>query len=245
MYGLMTALSRRWRRCRRHLHRPRGLRRPSAQPGPRQAAHHARRPAAGPSSTACWRCARRPRSRRPDCVVHGTTLVTNTLIERHGAPVGLITTDGFRDVLEIGPELRYDIFDLHARPPAAAGAAPPSPRCRERIDADGARRCAARRGGRRAAARELRARGRRGRRHRLPQRLPQPRARGRAPRPSLRAAYPGIAVCTSAEIAPEIREYERSTTALANAYVQPLTRALPAPARRRAGAARLRVPAAT
>src|SRR6478752_1853676 len=45
-------------------------------------------------------------------IVHGTTLVTNAVIERKGAPVGLITTEGFRDLLEMGTEQRYDIYDL-------------------------------------------------------------------------------------------------------------------------------------
>ena len=45
-------------------------------------------------------------------LVHGTTLVTNTLIERRGARVGLLTTEGFRDILEMGTEQRYDIHDL-------------------------------------------------------------------------------------------------------------------------------------
>src|SRR5580692_4108501 len=45
-------------------------------------------------------------------VVHGTTLVTNALIERSGARLGLITTRGFRDILEMGTEQRYDIYDL-------------------------------------------------------------------------------------------------------------------------------------
>src|SRR3712207_2204356 len=45
-------------------------------------------------------------------IVHGTTLVTNTVIERKGAPVGLLTTSGFRDTIEIATEQRYDIYDL-------------------------------------------------------------------------------------------------------------------------------------
>lgn len=49
--------------------------------------------------------------------IHGTTLVTNTLIERKGAKVGLITTAGFRDALEIGREGRYDIYDLFLKLP--------------------------------------------------------------------------------------------------------------------------------
>ena len=45
-------------------------------------------------------------------VAHATTLVTNTLIERKGAPTGLLTTEGFRDSLELGSDMRYDMYDL-------------------------------------------------------------------------------------------------------------------------------------
>src|SRR2546429_10020990 len=45
-------------------------------------------------------------------IVHGTTLVTNAIIERRGAKLGLLTTRGFRDSLEMGTEQRYDIYDL-------------------------------------------------------------------------------------------------------------------------------------
>ena len=51
-------------------------------------------------------------------IVHGTTLVTNAIIERKGAPVGLITTRGFRDILEMGTEQRYDIYDLFVPSPS-------------------------------------------------------------------------------------------------------------------------------
>ena len=50
-------------------------------------------------------------------IVHGTTLVTNALIERRGAKLGLITTQGFRDILEMGTEQRYDIYDLFLQYP--------------------------------------------------------------------------------------------------------------------------------
>ena len=50
-------------------------------------------------------------------IVHGTTLVTNAIIERNGSPLGLLTTRGFRDVLEMGTEQRYDIYDLFLRFP--------------------------------------------------------------------------------------------------------------------------------
>src|SRR5689334_22133371 len=52
-------------------------------------------------------------------LVHGTTLVTNALIERKGARTALLTTQGFRDSIEIGRENRYDLYDLlleHPRP---------------------------------------------------------------------------------------------------------------------------------
>ena len=50
-------------------------------------------------------------------IIHGTTLVTNALIERKGAPTALLTTEGFRDALEIGREHRYDLYDLHLEMP--------------------------------------------------------------------------------------------------------------------------------
>ena len=57
--------------------------------------------------------------RKPDIdeIIHGTTLVINAIIERKGAVTGLITTRGFRDVLELGRELRYDAYDIFAEYP--------------------------------------------------------------------------------------------------------------------------------
>ena len=51
------------------------------------------------------------------CIVHATTLITNALIERKGARTGLITTQGFSDVIEIGREKRFDLYDLHQEMP--------------------------------------------------------------------------------------------------------------------------------
>ena len=53
-----------------------------------------------------------------DLVVHGTTLATNALIERKGAKTAMLTTAGFRDVVEIGQEYRFDLFDLFLELPA-------------------------------------------------------------------------------------------------------------------------------
>jgi N-methylhydantoinase A len=79
------------------------------------------------------------RASTPDVarVIHGTTLVTNALIERRGARVGLITTDGFRDVLEIADELRYDTFDLRLRRPEPLVDRSRRSVVRERTAADG------------------------------------------------------------------------------------------------------------
>ena len=70
-------------------------------------------------------------------VIHGTTLVINAIIERKGAKTGLITTRGFRDVLELGRELRYDAYDIFAEYPLPL--VPRSLRLEvpERITADG------------------------------------------------------------------------------------------------------------
>src|SRR5574341_553447 len=79
----------------------------------------------------------------PDCpvrleeIIHGTTLVINAIIERKGARTGLITTQGFRDVLELGREIRYAPYDVFAEFPE-----PLVPRRRrlevnERLRADG------------------------------------------------------------------------------------------------------------
>lgn len=70
-------------------------------------------------------------------IIHGTTLVTNALIERKGPPIALLTTRGFRDVLQMGTEQRYDIYDLFLQYPA-----PLVPRqwrieITERVDRDG------------------------------------------------------------------------------------------------------------
>ena len=71
-------------------------------------------------------------------IIHGTTLATNALIERKGARIAFITTEGFRDTLEMGTESRHDHYDLEIEKPV-----PLVPRdrrlvVRERMDASGA-----------------------------------------------------------------------------------------------------------
>ena len=69
-------------------------------------------------------------ARLADCrlVIHGTTIGINALLERKGARTGLITTEGFRDVLEIGRGNFLRMYDVLYRRPDAAGAARPLPR---------------------------------------------------------------------------------------------------------------------
>src|ERR1041384_2998831 len=70
-------------------------------------------------------------------VVHGTTLVTNAIIERRGARLGLLTTRGFRDSLEMGTEQRYDIYDLFLSFPAPLVPRRHRVEIAERMDRDG------------------------------------------------------------------------------------------------------------
>ena len=70
-------------------------------------------------------------------IVHGTTLVTNTVIERKGAKLGLVTTGGFRDLLELGTEQRYDIYDLFLEFPMPLAPRDLRLEVSERIDRDG------------------------------------------------------------------------------------------------------------
>jgi len=154
-------------------------------------------------------------------VLHGTTLATNAIIERKGAPTAFVTTEGFRDVLEIGYESRYDQYDIMIEKPV-----PLVPRrlrlpVSERIDLSG---------------RVLK---------------PLDEAMVDALVPTLQAAeiesvaigymhayanpdhenrtrdrlarhLPEMSFSLSSEVCPEIREFERFTTTTANAYVRPL-----------------------
>ena len=154
-------------------------------------------------------------------LVHGTTLATNALIERRGARTALITTEGFRDVLEMRAEDRYEQYDLTIEMPE-----PLVPRrlrlgVPERIDADGGVRTPLDRRVVEAAADRLAEAGVEAvavgflHSYRNPE---HERAAGEI----LARRLPGATVCLSSDVAPEMREYERFSTAAANAYVQPL-----------------------
>ncbi|WP_230168156.1 hydantoinase B/oxoprolinase family protein [Roseomonas sp. CECT 9278] len=154
-------------------------------------------------------------------VLHGTTLVTNALIERRGATTGLLTTRGFRDVLELGIEQRYDIYDLFLKFPD-----PIVPRRRrieitERVTHDGQTVAPLDAAEVRAAGAQLVAEGCTAIAICFLHAYANP-AHEQAAAAVLRAAFPNVSISLSSEVAPEIREYERSVTTCANAFVQPL-----------------------
>ncbi len=153
-------------------------------------------------------------------IMHGTTLATNALIERKGAVTALITTEGFRDSVEIGYEHRFEQYDVYLDKPE-----PLVPRflrytVPERINAKGevlrpleieaVTRLALTLRRERVASVAV------GLLHSYAN--PQHERRIRE---ILREHVPELAITLSSEVSPELREYERLSTACANAYVQP------------------------
>ena len=158
-----------------------------------------------------------------DGIVHGTTLVTNAVIERLGAKVGLITTSGFRDVLEVGHEMRYDLYDLFLEKPE-----PLVPRnlrltVNERIASTGEILSELDEAEVNTACNELISKGVDTIAVCLINAYVNPQHEERV-RDLILADYPDLPVTISTVVAPEIREYERTCTAVANAYVLPLMR---------------------
>ncbi len=154
-------------------------------------------------------------------MVHGTTLVTNAVIERKGCRLGLITTAGFRDVLEMGREQRYDIYDLFLRFPEPLVSRDLRVEVEERIDADGAVVTALDPAAVEAAAKRLVAAGCEAIAISFLHAYANPRHERMAAAAVARAA-PGVSVSISSGVVGEIGEYPRTVTTCANAYVQPL-----------------------
>lgn len=154
-------------------------------------------------------------------VVHGTTLVTNALIERRGARTALITTDGFRDVVEMAREHRYELYDLNLELPK-----PLVPRhlrfgVTERVFADGTIGTPLDEDEVRSLAAELQNNGIEA----VAVSFLHSHVNStheRRVREIFAATAPAIRVALSSEVNPEIREYERTTTTCANVYVQDL-----------------------
>ncbi len=153
--------------------------------------------------------------------VHGTTLATNAIIERKGAKTALIATDGFRDVIEIADEGRFDQYDLYLEK-----SEPLVPRdlrftVPERMDVHGAVRRALDETAVRDIATALSSRGVQSVAVALIHAYVNPAHETRIGA-MLRELAPNLSVTLSSDVCPEAREYERTVTAICNAYVQPL-----------------------
>jgi N-methylhydantoinase A len=155
-------------------------------------------------------------------IVHGTTLITNTVLERTGARVGLITTAGFRDILEMGREIRYNVADLHARPAPVIVPRHLRHGVPGRITADGTEHTPLDKEAVITAARTLvDGFGIQTLAIAFLHSYANP-AHERHARDLVHRHLPDLPVTLSADVAPEIGEYERTSTACLNAYVQPV-----------------------
>jgi len=155
-------------------------------------------------------------------VVHATTVATNTILEQKGARTGLITTRGFRDVLEMR-RLRIPVmYDLQYEKPAPLVPRRLRREVDERLGPDGAVRRELDAASLDAAVAELRREGVEAAAVSLLHAYANP-AHERRVADRLREAFPnGLYVTCSSEILPEIREYERTSTAVVNAYIGPV-----------------------
>ncbi len=159
------------------------------------------------------------RRRERGTLVHGTTLVTNALIERKGAPTALLTTAGFRDALEIGREHRYELYDLNLELPN-----PLVPRhlrfdVPERVTADGEVLEPLDEGFVCSLVAELRDKGIRAIAVCYLNSFRNP-AHERRTEELIAEIAPEIRVSISADVVAEIREFQRTSTTVANVYVQ-------------------------
>ena len=157
-----------------------------------------------------------------ETLIHGTTLVTNAVIERKGALTGLITTKGFEDVLEIGREMRYDIYDVFITMPRPLVDRPFRVGVEERLDKHGKIHIPLVEAEIREAVETLVHAGVQSIAVVLLHAYANP-VHEHAIGNYIRDHYPEITVSLSSEVMPEIREYERSSATVMNAYVQPLT----------------------
>ncbi len=157
-----------------------------------------------------------------DEFIHGTTLVINAIIERKGARTGLITTQGFRDVLELGRELRYDAYDIFAEYPE-----PLVPRflrkeLAERVASDGRVLLPIQTEEITVVLSQLREMQIESLAVCLLNSYENP-IHEKIIKDEIERLAPELSLSTSFEVLPQIREYERTCTTVTNAYVKPIT----------------------
>ena len=153
--------------------------------------------------------------------IHGTTLATNALIERRGARVATVTTEGFRDILEIAYERRYSQYDIDLQKPDLLVPRERAFTVRERIAADGSVLIPLEESALDPLIADLDAQRIEAVAVCLLHAYADP-GHERRVREALLRARPGLAVSISSEVSPEAREFDRLSTTVANAYVQPL-----------------------
>ena len=152
---------------------------------------------------------------------HGTTVATNALIQHRGVKTGLITTDGFRDLLEIGRQKRPDLYDLQADKPLTLVPRDLRLEVPERVDHTGAIDTPLDEARVRAAARALKAAGVKAVAVSFLYGFIRPEHEQRA-MAILREELPDAFLSAGHEIAPEFREFERLSTVVLNAYLGPV-----------------------
>jgi N-methylhydantoinase A len=155
--------------------------------------------------------------------LHGTTIGSNIVIERKGRGIGLLTTRGFRDVLVIGREKRYQVYDLQIEKPAPLVARRFIGEVSERVLADGSVRDPLDEEDARRAIRALVARGVTTLAVCLLHAYRNPVHEKRLAE-LLAEEAPHVAVTLSHEVSPTFREYERTSTTVVNAYVMSAVR---------------------
>jgi N-methylhydantoinase A len=154
-------------------------------------------------------------------IVHGTTVATNALLERKGARVGLLTTEGHRDVIEMREGLKDDRYNLRMPPPEQLVARKMRLGVRERIRADGRIETPLDRASLDAAIAALKREGVEAVAVCYLHAWRDP-AHEEASREALERELPAAYVSLSAEVLPQIKEFERVSTTIVNAYVGPV-----------------------
>ncbi len=154
-------------------------------------------------------------------IIHGTTLATNAIIERKGAKTALVVTEGFRDSIEIAFEHRFEQYDIFMVKPSPLVARDLRFGIPERLDGRGNVLIPLDENAVRSLATNLKGKGIEaiaiGYMHAYLDGKHERRTRD-----ILAEMLPGVSITLSSEVSPEIREYERWSTAVANAYVQPV-----------------------
>ncbi|MFP6889775.1 MAG: hydantoinase/oxoprolinase family protein [Nitrospinota bacterium] len=154
-------------------------------------------------------------------ILHGTTIATNSLLQRRGARTALITTEGFRDVLEIGRQIRPSLFDWRAEKPPCLAPRRRRFELRERVRADGSVMVAPSEADYEKAIEETLASGPEAVAVSLLFSFLNPEHEERL-LDELQKRRPGLLVSLSSRVLPEYREFDRTSTTVANAFITPV-----------------------